>query len=1025
MSIRNYKRDYFAEAHQLLRQQGYKNYIQSLLPGGKWQNNEYVVLNPTRNDTTPSSFSINGTSGKWADFATDKAGNDLIGLTAYIRNITPIEACFYIGARRHNKTNSQTITEYSTSQNNASQNQKENNMKINQDFTEELPPISQEILDEITALTEEGRDPAEELSAQEPPAITAADTGHHNERTFKGFPSAFFPYKNSLGVTVGYIVRWDVQTEGGETKKGVRPYIYDFKEKKWVSKFFGSNPKNSRPLYNLPQILERRDATVLIVEGEKTCEAAKLLFPEFVATTSSGGAQAVKQTEWHWLRGRNVIISPDEGKAGGQYLEQVIKILTKETVNSIKILEPLKLGNYVVKDEIYSKRTDPLPHGYDLADSLEEGWTAELIQQAIADKQFQPFFKERREQIIIRDELRQNEELHEFGSKTYKLTYAGLYIQYFIQATPQDLANDPRYGENDYVVASKEAWRPLCGYLKPTHRVRDNDNSWGMLVKFKDIDNVERETFLKRTDWLGEKGAVEILQDQGLQLKGLDKKNFNLINEYLNEFKPEIQAIGVNMVGWQADNKTYMLPFVDEPRNCYSSADKKSVEYILQQKGRAVRVLKKKGTLEEWKRTVGEVCRGNHLHSFSILVSLTPIALKLLDEEGGFVHYVGSSSIGKSTILEVSKSVWGHENLGSFRSTHNSLEGICKNSNDGVMFLDEMGEVDAEDLFKIIYMLANGVTKSRADTNGNVKETTYFTVLAQSTGEIGLEAKLAEKRIQVKGGLLMRMAELDADRGKGLNTFDVLNINPDTGIRFEDGKAQAEYLKTHAQENYGVVIDSFLQKVVIKVDEYKDSLKKIKAQWFKRKLNGNEGVELARMAKRFSTVFASGVIASELGIIPHSIKEIEECVDAMFINWLERFGGDTPHELKVIIANLYKLCIENQYSRFQNAHPTEEEKVNLPKDRAGYWKTEKTTLEDGKIESILSEYWIDKVVFDREIIKGQDKKVFYPLLVENGFILKDGNHYGCKRRPAKENSQRFIVVPASAFNNMDNFDENE
>ena len=93
MSIQHYKRDFFAESHQLLKQQGYKNYIQSLLPGGKWQNNEYVVLNPTRNDTKPSSFSINGNTGKWADFATDKAGNDLIGLTAYVKSTTAIEAC--------------------------------------------------------------------------------------------------------------------------------------------------------------------------------------------------------------------------------------------------------------------------------------------------------------------------------------------------------------------------------------------------------------------------------------------------------------------------------------------------------------------------------------------------------------------------------------------------------------------------------------------------------------------------------------------------------------------------------------------------------------------------------------------------------------------------------------------------------------------------------------------------------------------------------------------------------------------
>jgi hypothetical protein len=183
---KKYTRDFFAEAHQLLKQQGYKNYIQSLLPGGKWQNNEYVVLNPTRNDTKPSSFSINGNSGKWADFATNEAGNDLIGLTSYVKSISPLEACYHIGVPRHNKIKSQTIT---------NKNPKSGTTKINQSSTEELPTLA--ILDELKVLAEKRREPTGEVLAQEPPVITAADTTYHNERTFKGFPSAFFPYKNS------------------------------------------------------------------------------------------------------------------------------------------------------------------------------------------------------------------------------------------------------------------------------------------------------------------------------------------------------------------------------------------------------------------------------------------------------------------------------------------------------------------------------------------------------------------------------------------------------------------------------------------------------------------------------------------------------------------------------------------------------------------------------------------------------------------------------------------------------------
>jgi hypothetical protein len=62
------------------------------LPGGKVIRGEYVALNPRRADRHPGSFRINLASGRWADFAVDAKGGDLISLVAYLKDISQLEA---------------------------------------------------------------------------------------------------------------------------------------------------------------------------------------------------------------------------------------------------------------------------------------------------------------------------------------------------------------------------------------------------------------------------------------------------------------------------------------------------------------------------------------------------------------------------------------------------------------------------------------------------------------------------------------------------------------------------------------------------------------------------------------------------------------------------------------------------------------------------------------------------------------------------------------------------------------------
>ena len=67
--------------------------VMNLLPGGRKKGNEWEALNPTRNDFKTGSFRVNLYTGKWADFATQDKGGDIISLYCHIKGVKPIDAC--------------------------------------------------------------------------------------------------------------------------------------------------------------------------------------------------------------------------------------------------------------------------------------------------------------------------------------------------------------------------------------------------------------------------------------------------------------------------------------------------------------------------------------------------------------------------------------------------------------------------------------------------------------------------------------------------------------------------------------------------------------------------------------------------------------------------------------------------------------------------------------------------------------------------------------------------------------------
>ena len=111
---------------------------------------------------------------------------------------------------------------------------------------------------------------------------------------------------------------WQFESEG---KKTVRPLSY------WADGWQWRALPEPRPLYGLDRLAENPSAPVVVVEGEKSADAASRIFPDSVCVTSPGGSKAATKADWTPLAKRQILLWPDADEAGAGYQQAVTTIL--------------------------------------------------------------------------------------------------------------------------------------------------------------------------------------------------------------------------------------------------------------------------------------------------------------------------------------------------------------------------------------------------------------------------------------------------------------------------------------------------------------------------------------------------------------------------------------------------------------------------------------------------------------------------------------------------------------------------
>lgn len=935
---------------------------------GKHQGSEFLALNPRRSDNSPGSFSINTATGKWGDFAAGASGLDLVSLAAYLADETQSDA-----ARR-----------------------------LAQHFGIDVP-ARKDGQPRAAGAPAKARAPAAPAKARQGPETGAAHSaGECVSPVPDDAPSPpkvhpklgpaphAWEYRDAAGHLLFLVCRFD-QAGGGKEIRPLSLRRMPSGRLQWA--WLGVD--TPRPIYGQDRLAARPDAPVMECEGEKAADAAAILFPEYVAITSPNGAKAADKTDWAPLAGRRCVIFPDADAAGEAYAAEVSKRL-----HAAGAAEVLRLNPVIFLTLPDGTLREALPDGWDAADAIAEGYSADLIAErlaAIADP-FPPF-------QTAAPAAAAPAAAKVGAGDTASGGTTGARPHFYVDARG-----------TWYVGVDKEggliAPRWICRTLDVVAMVRDpNQKGWGKLVEFLDPDRQQHREVIPDGMLSGDGTELEkLFRGWGLQIA---PKGRPLLLEYLMTQQPKARARTTARTGWHEteNGRVFVLP---------DRAIGKADEVWLFEDGAAAADYRARGTLDEWRQEVAALCVDNSRLTFAVSLAFAAPLVDLVGGESGGIHYSGESGDGKTTALRVAASVCGGpEYMKQWRTTDNAAEYQALAHCDTLLPLDELAQVNAKALGDMIYMLGNASGKSRSKAQGGLRETAKFRILFFSTGEVGMAAHVASVGMATTAGMEGRMAEIPArvcDNPPGI--YEALHGEASP-------KALSQRLAHAVKKCHGTALPAFLERLCKgDQDEIRENLLKARKRFAERYLTGDAGNQVLRVADRCALVGAAGEMATAWGITGWkpgaAITQAGMCFEA----WLNHRGGEGNQEEKAMLMQVRGFLEMHGEARFSDwrRSVSKDTHANRVMNRAG-WRRLMETYNGQQVESsdeggyvpedAVTEYMILPQVFKTEVCKGFNPRTVAKLLTGRGYLKAEKEHFTVKIKPPGEAAQRmYHILPA-------------
>ena len=562
--------------------------------------------------------------------------------------------------------------------------------------------------------------------------------------------------------------------------------------------------------------------------------------------------------------------------------------------------------------------------------------------------------------------------------------------------------------------AKKPQW--LCSRLDVPARTRaDDTNGWGYLLEFSDPDN-NAKTWAMPSAMLSGDGAewAGRLRDMGLRMAPGPAPR-NLIARYIDTRNPVDRVRCTDRVGWHGP--VYVLPGG-------SIGTAEGQRYVFQSESGMEDTFRRHGSLAEWQQNVAALCVGNSRLIFTVCCAFAGPMLRPAGIEGGGVHMRGNSGLGKTTGLKIAASVWGRPSyMQRWRTTDNALEATAVQHCDGLLILDEIGQLDGRVLGECAYMLANGQEKGRATRGGLSRRKRTWVTLFLSSGEVSMADHMAEAGKRTRAGMEVRMLDVPLDAGRGMGGIEELHGH-------ENAAQMSESIAAAAARCYGTAGRAWLEWACAHHGTLPEQLLELVERYRDDMVPEAAAEQVRRAGNRFALIAAAGELATRAGITNWQPGQAAWGVRECFNAWLASRGHVDNGEVVAILRQVRKFIELHGEGRFTWWHRAVDDHGPKTLNRAGFRRLtdsdgkpikngsdhqrefgERMTAIDG--EGAQVEYFVLREVFEREICSGFDSQDVARLLRDRGHLVHEKGRLMVKARlPGMGNTWCYQLRPS-------------